>query len=54
MLAFKNDGCSTVTVTHEGNKALSGVAGRIQIPVNAQQVPTGIEIKKGIWGMLAG
>lgn len=54
MLAFKKDGCSAATVTHEGNKALSGVAGRIQIPVNAQQVHTDIEITKGIQGMLAG
>lgn len=54
MLAFKKDGCSAATVTHEGNKTLSGVAGRIQIPVNAQQVHTDIEITKGIQGMLAG
>lgn len=54
MLAFKKDGCSTVTVTHDSNKALSGVAGRIEIPVNAQQAHTGTEITKGIWGMLAG
>lgn len=38
MLAFQKDGCCTVTVTHEGNTALSGVAGRIPIPVNDQQV----------------
>lgn len=54
MLAFKKGGCSTVAATHECNKALFVVAGRIQIPVNAQQVHTGIEITKRIQGMLAG
>lgn len=54
MLAFKKDGCSTVTVTHESNTALSGVAGRIQIPVNAQQEHAGIETTKDIPRMLAG
>lgn len=54
MLDFQKDGYSTVTVTHEGNKALSGVAGRIQIPANAQQVHTGIERTKNIPGMLVG
>lgn len=53
MLALQKDGCSTVTVTHEGDTALSGV-GRIQIPVNAHQVHAGIEITKDIPGMLAG
>lgn len=54
MLALKKNGCSTDTLTHEGNKALLGVIGRIQIPVNTQQVHTGIEITKVFLGMLAG
>lgn len=54
MLAFQKDGCSTVTVTHEGDTALSGVAGRIQILVNAQQVHAGIETTKEIPGMSTG
>lgn len=29
---FKKGSCYTATVTHEGDKVLSGMAGRIQIP----------------------
>lgn len=54
MLDFQKNGYSTVTVTHEGNTALSGVAARIQIPANAQQVHAGIERTKNILGMLVG